>query len=81
MHTDQHRNRGEAPWARPDNHALERIAFRVSEAIVASGIGRTKLYEELKAGRLRSFVLCGRRLILREDLLAWLRTARDGPAG
>ena len=51
-------------------------AYTVAAALAATGIGRTKLYEEFKAGRLRSFVLCGRRLILREDLLAWLQTAR-----
>ena len=51
--------------------------YTVSSAIMASGIGRTKLYEELNSGRLRSFVHCGRRLILREDLRHWLEAARD----
>ena len=52
-------------------------AYTVARALVASGIGKTKLYEELNSGRLRSFMLCGRRLILRDDLIAWLRAARD----
>jgi excisionase family DNA binding protein len=54
-------------------------AYTVAQASVTSGLGRTKLYEELNSGRLKSFMLCGRRLILREDLLAWLNAARDGP--
>jgi excisionase family DNA binding protein len=40
-------------------------------------VSKTKLYAEIKNGRLKSFRLCGRRLILREDLFAWLRAARD----
>ena len=52
-------------------------AYTIPAALNAAGVGRTKLYEELKSGRLKSFRLCGRRLILREDLLAWIRAARD----
>jgi hypothetical protein len=43
-----------------------------------SSVGLTKLYGEIAAGRLRSFKLCGRRLILSDDLAAWLYAARDG---
>ncbi len=52
-------------------------AYTIPNAISVCGIGRTKLYEELNSGRLKSFRLCGRRLIMREDLLAWIRAARD----
>ena len=52
-------------------------AYTVTGALAATGIGKTKLYEELNAGRLKSFLLCGRRLILRDDLIAWLRAARE----
>lgn len=34
--------------------AIERIAYRPKDACVALGIGRTKLYELIKAGLLRS---------------------------
>ena len=63
-------------------------AYTIATAAVVSGIGRTKLYEEINEGRLKSFVQCGRRLILRDDLRDWLlaaarpgkvRTARRTP--
>ena len=50
-------------------------AYTIATAAVVSGIGRTKLYEEINEGRLKSFVLCGRRLILRDDLRDWLLAA------
>ena len=52
-------------------------AYTIATAAAVSGVGRTKIYEEIKAGRLKSFLHCGRRLILRDDLVAWLRAARD----
>ena len=52
-------------------------AYNVADVLKLVGIGRTKLYEEMASGRLRSFVLCGRRMILREDLRSWLIAARD----
>ena len=54
-------------------------AYSISDAIAVTGIGRTKLYQEINSGRLKTVRLCGRRLILRDDLLAWLHAARDGP--
>jgi excisionase family DNA binding protein len=56
------------------------MTYTVSAALAATGLGRTKFYEELKSGRLKSFRLCGRRLILHQDLDDWLRAARDASA-
>jgi hypothetical protein len=56
---------------------LQQHAYTVADVLALVHIGRTSLYQELTSGRLKSFVLCGRRLVLREDLLAWLRAARD----
>jgi hypothetical protein len=57
---------------------VEPMAYTIAEAVAVSGVGRTKLYEEIfKSGRLKAFWHCGRRLILREDLEKWLRASRD----
>lgn len=57
--------------------SVEPVAYTVPAALAATGIGRTKLYAAIKDGDLRSLRVCGRRLILKDDLLAWLRAARD----
>jgi hypothetical protein len=49
-----------------------KLAFSIEEAVAASGIGRTSIFEEIKAGRLVARK-CGRRtLILKHDLALWL---------
>lgn len=56
---------------------LSPLAYRVDDAARASGISRASLYEEIKAGRLKSLKACGRRLILAADLKAFLESARE----
>jgi hypothetical protein len=52
---------------------VAKIAYRVSEAVVASGLSRSLLYENMKNGTLRS-KKCGRRtLILHDDLVDFLK--------
>jgi hypothetical protein len=49
-----------------------KLAFSIEEAVAASGVGRTLIFEEIKAGRLVARK-CGRRtLILKHDLALWL---------
>jgi excisionase family DNA binding protein len=50
----------------------ERLAFRIADAAVVSGLGKTTLYSLIKSGELPSRMTCGRRLILRRDLEALL---------
>ena len=51
---------------------LAKRGYSISEACQRVGIGRTRLYGEIKEGRLR-VRKCGRRTIIRvEDLDAWL---------
>jgi len=50
----------------------ERIALRIHDASLVSGLSRSTLYELLKAGKLRAVKVGGRRLILRESLEALL---------
>lgn len=54
-----------------------RIALTIADVVAAVGVGRTKIYEAIKTGDLKSFIVCGRRLVHREDLDAWLRAARE----
>ncbi len=58
----------------------EKLAFRINEAVSASGLGRSFLYEEMKSGALTSFKAGGRRLIMRADLLAYLERHRQATA-
>lgn len=53
---------------------LDKLLYGVTEAAELTGIGRSKLYEELTAGRIRSVKLGTRRLIPREALEEFVRT-------
>ena len=52
--------------------ANERIALRIRDASMVSGLSRSTLYELLKADKLRAVKIGGRRLILRDSLEALL---------
>ena len=54
-----------------------KISYRIDEAVKASGLGRTLIYELIASGALQSFKVCGRRLILKTDLIRFLTLARD----
>lgn len=49
-----------------------KIAYRIDEAVNATGLGRTFLYERIRSGELKSIKVGGRRLILAEALIAFL---------
>jgi excisionase family DNA binding protein len=48
------------------------LALTVPEAIAASRVGRTSIYEAIRAGELRARKRGKRTLILVEDLRSWL---------
>ena len=50
------------------------VTFRINELAKAAGVGRTLLYEELKAGRLKAHKIGSRTVILIEDANAWIRS-------
>ena len=54
-----------------------RLALSVPEAITASGIGRTLLYEAIGKGDLATIKIGARRLIMIDDLREWLRRHRE----
>jgi len=47
-----------------------RLSCTVEEACQATGIGRTKLYEEINAGRIETMAIGTRRLIIVRSLVA-----------
>lgn len=46
-------------------------AYTVDQFSDAFGVGRSKIYVEIGAGRLRTFKVGGRTLIAGEDAIAW----------
>jgi excisionase family DNA binding protein len=53
-----------------------KLGYTVIEAVALTGVSRTRLYQENRAGRLK-FVKVGRRtLVTRTDLEAWLDLLR-----
>jgi len=59
--------------ARPEG----KLAFSVSEFGKRTDLSRSLLYEAIRLGELQSVKIRGRRLILAEDGIAWLRSHRD----
>jgi excisionase family DNA binding protein len=51
----------------------EKLAFSAQEAAAAIGVGRTRFYEMLAESALKSRKMGRKRVILRDDLLAWLK--------
>jgi excisionase family DNA binding protein len=50
----------------------EPLALAIPEAARISGIGRSKIYEEVNKGHLRLVKIGRRSVILMDDLRAWL---------
>ena len=51
------------------------LTYRVSDAVAVSGLSRSSIYNAIKDGRLRSVLVCGRRLIPAEALRQLLQGA------
>jgi excisionase family DNA binding protein len=58
-----------------------RLAYSIPEFCSAIGVGRTKVYEEIKAGRLRSIKVGARSIIAAEEGRAWLQRLADEQQG
>jgi excisionase family DNA binding protein len=57
------------------NHAMKPpLAVSVAEAGRLVGVGKTRIYEEIASGALKSFRVGRRRLIRIEALEEWLRS-------
>lgn len=64
--TPRTKNPDRKPTRRP---ALPALSYNVNDACHVIGIGRTKMYELIKRGEIKTFALDGRTLI-RADVLA-----------
>lgn len=63
------------------NKPIEKVAFTLDEACESTGIGKTRLYEALKTGALKSRKYGKRQLILRGDLDSFLLGLPVAPGG
>lgn len=54
-----------------------KLAYRIDEAVKASGLGRTFIYEHIAKGALQSIKVGGRRLILHDELVQFLTRASE----
>lgn len=54
-----------------------RISLSVEDAAEEAGISRSYIYLAIKAGELATLKLGKRRLIMRDDLIAWLQSKRQ----
>jgi hypothetical protein len=53
---------------------IRKLAYSITELTEISGVGRSFLYEEIKAGHLIVTKAGRRSLILHEDAIAWITT-------
>ena len=51
----------------------QKLAYTIPELVHDSGAGRSKIYEEIAAGRLKVRKLGKRTLILHDDASSWLQ--------
>ena len=70
---DRTASRAQEPAALPS----QKLASNIKQFCDAVGIGATTTYAEIKARRLKTVWVAGRRLILREDALEWLNEGRE----
>lgn len=68
---------------KPDNaRAPARLSYNVTDAIAATGLTRSRLYELIAAGELQSFRVGRRRMITARALEAFIaRMERDATPG
>lgn len=55
------------------------FAYSIADAVRVSGIGRTKLFDEIRTGRLTARKFGSRTLILAEDLKGYLQALPQSP--
>ncbi len=59
----------------------QKLAYRIDEAVKASGLGRSFLYERMASGELKSIKVGGRRLIIHADLMDFLMGTKSSIPG
>ena len=59
------------------SHAMDKLLYRPKEACTVLSIGRDKLYDLMRSGRLESLKDGGARLITADSLLAYISLLRS----
>ncbi len=54
------------------NTHLPALAYTIPDAVTATGLGRTRIYDAIKAGQLRTRKFGRRTIILSDDLKSFL---------
>ena len=62
-----------------DTYTPAKLAYSLTELTNLLGLGRSTLYNEVKAGRLRLSKIGTRSIILADDLAEYLETLRHEP--
>jgi hypothetical protein len=52
---------------------LAKVGLSIDDCVKVGPIGRTRLYQAIKEGELKSRIVCGRRVIMADDFEAFLR--------
>jgi len=59
---------------------IQPVGLSIEETIKATGLGRSSLYKEIAAGRLKSYKVGRRRLVSPEALKQWAQAAESRAA-
>jgi excisionase family DNA binding protein len=57
----------------PDVINYQRLSYSITQAMEALGLSRQTLYNEINAGRLRTYSVGSRRFISHEAITTWIR--------
>lgn len=52
----------------------QRLSYSIEQLVRATGVGRSKIYAEIAAGRLQARKVGARTIVLHDEALAWLRS-------
>ena len=56
---------------------MDKIAYKITEAVEIAPVGKTRLYEALNSRALKAHKQGSHTLIMHDDLEAWLRSLPD----
>jgi len=56
---------------------MEKLAYKIPEAVQVAPVGKTRLYEALNSGALKAHKQGAHTIIMRDDLETWLRGLPD----
>ena len=56
---------------------MQQLSYAIAEVPAITGLGRTKIYEYMNSGKLKSRKIGKRRIILKEDLEHFLKNLEE----